>query len=300
MNDISAVIVTRNRYLETLECVSSIHMGVVKCRRIVVVDNGSTDGSASRLREHFGKVEGVSFIERASNVGFAAGANTGIREALKERPEFVFLLNDDAMVDSGCLKELTKVMQSSKTYGLAGPAILFHEARHKIWQGGGMFSYLRGGVVVPDKNKLYAEAKKDPREVSFLSGCALLVRSEALSLIGMFDEDYFMYGEDTDFCLRARKAGIRLMYVPRAIAYHKIGEGGGERASGFTLYHIARSVMLLYRKAFSPVYVVYGLFLQLLVFTPFRVVQMIKGGTGFHGLIQWFKGLRDGLIGNSS
>lgn len=297
MNDITAVIVTRNRYAETLECISSIQNGGVRCRKIVIVDNGSTDGSGSRFRSYFEDEENVRIVENGSNRGFAAGANTGIREALKDRTEFVFLLNDDATLDSNCLGELAKVMGSSEEYGLAGPAILYHGARHKIWQGGGVFSYPRAGIVVPDKNKLYAEVTKDHNDVSFLSGCALLVKSVVFATIGMLDEDYFMYGEDTDFCLRARKAGIRLVYVPKAVAYHKIGEGGGERASGFVLYHVARSVMLLYRKSFSPGYMLYGLFLQLFLYTPYRIIQMLKAGTGFRGLVSWFKGLLDGLMG---
>ncbi len=296
MNNISAVVVTWNRFGETVESITSIQKGAVPCRSIIVVDNGSTDGSGSKLRKHFENEPGVRIVEMVSNGGFASGANAGIREALKDEPEFVFLLNDDATVDDNCLAELAKGMSAFSACGIAGPAILFHGERRKIWQGGGRFSRLRGGVVVPDKNKWYEEIDKDRREVAFLSGCALLIRSEVFSVVGMFDERYFMYGEDTDLCLRAEKAGIRLLYVPGAVAYHKIGEGSGERATGFVLYHIARSVMLLYRKAFSDLYLLYGLFLQIFLFTPFRVVQLIKAGAGFGGFVLWFKGLWDGLI----
>jgi len=295
MNHIAAVVVNWNRFEATVECVTLIQAGEMPCRKIVIVDNASTDGSGRMLKEHFSDMEAVTVIEQSTNTGFAAGANAGIKAVLMDGPRFVFLINNDAVVDPRCLAILTNVLDSSKDCGMAGPAILFYGAQDKVWQGGGVFNVFKAGVIVPDKNKAYSRISKSIKEVTFLSGCALLVRSEVFSSIGMFDEDYFMYGEDADLCLRAKKGGIRLLYAPEAKAFHKIKEGGGERASAFVLYHLGRSGMLLYCKAFSRTYAFYGLILQWFLFTPYRVVQMIKSGSGFEGFSWWLRGVWDGF-----
>ncbi len=297
MDYIAAVIVNWNRFEATVECVSSIQTAELPCREIVIVDNGSTDESGKLLKEHFQSNESVTVIEQSVNTGFGAGANAGIQVVLEHTPRFVFLINNDAVVDPRCLAVLASVLGSSEDCGLVGPAILYHGAQDKVWQGGGVFSLLKAGVVVPDKDKTYDRISKSNRDVTFLSGCALLVRSELFASVGMFDEDYFIYGEDADLCLRAKKAGFRLLYAPEAKALHKISEGGGERASAFALYHLGRSGMLLYRKRFSRAYSFYGLFLQSLMFTPYRAIQVLKGGSGLRGFSWWLKGLWDGFRG---
>lgn len=293
---ITGGIVTYNRFSDTVRCVESLRTGEVVCDHVVIVDNGSTDGTYGNLVRQFNGDQGVTILSRPANGGFAAGVNACLAESSRRGSEYVVIINDDAQVDPQCLQYLVREVGRSPRYAMGGPAILYQESPEKVWQGGGMFSMLRGGVAVVDKNKSYAAISKSPRSVGFLSGCVLLIRTDVLKETGLFDEDYFMYAEDTDFCLRVRRAGHEMVYVPEAKAFHKISGRGVGRASSFALYHIARSTVLLYGKSFPGLYKWYGFMIQLLLYTPLRIWQMIKAGAGLSPLGGWLIGLLDGFF----
>lgn len=297
MTGVSAVIVNWNRFKDTVECVDSLQRGSLTCSKIIVVDNGSSDGSAKRLKGRFDGDESIVVVECSQNKGFAAGVNRGIQEAFHGSDDYIFLMNNDATVDPDCLLTLVSAMQSDDKLGLAGPCILYHHKTEKIWQGGGYYRVLRAGVQVPDKSRKWGEVSKSTQEVTFLSGCTQLIKSDLLRKVGTFDEDYFMYSEDLDLCLRAHRGGFRLLYVPSAKSFHKISDEGGARASEFTLYHLARGILLLHRKFFSLPYRLYGALIQALLYTPVRILQTLRSGAGLVAIKGWFLGLWDGFHG---
>lgn len=290
-----AIVVNYNNYADTRQCIESLRESVYPIKKIILVDNGSQDGSIEQLQRDYLQDDKVYIIRNKRNLGFAGGANIGIRYALDLGAELIFLLNNDAIVDRVCIKRLCSAMAETERVGIAGPRILYHKDPERIWQGGGYFNYMKTGIVNPEKNKLVTYCSKKTKEVGFLTGCAILVTQEVFKKIGLFDEDFFFYGEDVDFCLLARRAGFRLLYVPEAKAWHKIENIAKERTSPFVMYHLARSHLLVIRKNFFVPYYLYGVMVHLLFYTPYRMWQLIQGSRSWEAVLAWLEGTWDGL-----
>jgi GT2 family glycosyltransferase len=285
-----------NSYDYNAECIVSLKKSTVPFSKIVVVDNASADGSIEKLVARFEKDDQVQFIRNPDNYGFARGMNIGIRHALGQGASGVFLINNDTIVDPSCLGSLLSGLAGVPCAGMAGPTILFHSKPEKIWQSGGYFNKLRAGVVIPYKGKDVGTISPEIKEVTFLTGCALLIKRDVFDLAGFLDTDYFFYGEDVDFALRALSKNVKLIYVPEARVWHKIEDVATDRTSSHVLYHLARSTALIIRKHFSLPYVLYGMALQVVVYTPYRLLQIIRGGAPVSSLSAWLKGLADGVL----
>lgn len=178
----------------------------------VVLDNGSTDGSRRWLRERY---PAVRLVALGRNLGFAAANNAGIEIALEAGADYVALLNNDTRVEADWLAALVAVAESD-------PAVAICQARQRTWDGEKDVRFR----FIPEWAE--AEAVETPVQTSgsaaptvFASGCAMLIRSDALRRIGGFDERYFMYVEDVDLSLRAWIAGHRVMDAPAAVVYHR-------------------------------------------------------------------------------
>jgi GT2 family glycosyltransferase len=291
---VHAVMLNWNSYDYNAACINSLKESSYPFTRIVVVDNGSTDGSIQRLEEEF-KDPQMLFIRNAKNEGFAGGQNIGIRAAFDAGAEMVFSVNNDTVIDPGCLGLLVEALVRDPEAGIAGPAIMYFKNPEKVWQAGGYFNPVRAGVVVPGKGGTARDLPSEVRDVSFLTGCAILIRKRVFETVGMLDTSYFFYGEDLDFDLRVRAAGMRLLFVPRARLWHKIDEVATDRTSPYVLYHLARSTVMLFRRRFEIPYRWYGIALQFALYTPFRFWQILKGGSGWQACAAWLKGLTRGM-----
>jgi GT2 family glycosyltransferase len=294
---VHAVLLNWSSYDFTAACIASLKKSEYPFSRIIVVDNYSTDDSCDRLQQEFADPQ-VVFIRNPKNVGFAGGMNIGFARALALGADMVFSVNNDTEIDPLCLGFLVEALESDSHAGVSGPAIMYHKNPTRIWQAGGHFSRLRGGVVVPLKGRDIRELGGESTRVEFLSGCAVLIRKSVLETVGFFDTSYFFYSEDLDYDLRVLKAGKTLVFVPKARLWHKIEEVAKERTSPYVLYHLARSTVLVYRRHFRPPYRWYAVLLQFVLYTPFRVVQIVKGGAGSESLVAWLKGLWTGMAEN--
>ncbi len=202
--------------------------------RVTVVDNGSTDGSPDALRRRFREVE---LIEAGQNLGFCGANNLGMSRALERGEGFVFLLNYDARVGPRCLATLADRARHSGA-GMVGPKILYDHDPSLIWSAGGTISWWRGAVS--HRGIRHRDDGRFDRleEVDYLTACAVLIDCAVLRTVGFFDERYWpSYFEDTDLCVRARRAGFRLLYEPAAVAWHKVSSfsGGGTTPLKVTL-----------------------------------------------------------------
>lgn len=289
---IFAIIVTLNNYDDTKDCLISLLDSDLRLAGIVVVDNGSTDGSIEKLKKHFFCVPNVHFIVNNRNLGFAKGVNIGLRFAASQNAHYIALLNNDVIIDKNCLKLLVEESHRRSSVGIAGPRIHYFKSPECIWHGGGYFNYLKAGVSIPEKNKKIKNETygNKAKEVTFISGCVMLIKSSVFDKIGFFDEDYFLYEEDLDFCLRTLRAGFKILYVPYAKAWHKIDSVAKDRTSAFVLYHMARSRLLVLRKNFSLLYFFYGLFIHLFLYTPFRFWQILQGSKSLESIFAWLHG----------
>jgi N-acetylglucosaminyl-diphospho-decaprenol L-rhamnosyltransferase len=208
--------------------------------RVVVVDGCSGDGSAERLRGEVAQRSWgnwVSVVPLTVNKGFAYGNNAAIGPALRERtpPEYILLLNPDTVVRPGGLGAMLAFMQGNPRAGIVGPrleeadgtaqrsAFRFHSALGEFENAvrfGPASAILKPWVVAPP-------VRSEPHRADWVSGACMLVRTKVFEQIGLLDDKYFMYFEETDFCLRARRRGWECWHVPRARVVHLVSQASG-------------------------------------------------------------------------
>jgi GT2 family glycosyltransferase len=243
---ISVVVVNWNRRDLLRACLGSLeHQDGVACE-IIVVDNGSDDGSAEMVAGEFAPPgASVRLIRNLENRGFCAANNQGIREA---RGQFVALLNNDAEAGPGWLQALWRAFETRPDVGMAASKILVYEDPRRIDKAGHLI-YLDGqnrgrGMGAPDDGR-YDQME----EALWPDGCAAMYRKQMLDEIGGFDEDFFAYGDDAELGLRARIAGWKCLYVPDAVVRHHRGATLGLESSR-RLELIERNRVLLAVKLF--------------------------------------------------
>ena len=218
------IVVNWNRRDDTLECLESLSKLTYWNFRIILVDNASTDGSAAAVRSRF---PDVKIIEADRNLRFAGGNNLGLNDVLTGGDDFALLLNNDTTVDPLCLDHLIEAARSDEHVGLVGPKILYHHRPDVIWFAGGVLKPIWGYVRHLGLRRL-DDGHFDRRlEVTFLTGCCLLIRRQVIEKIGLLDEGFYLYSEDADYCLRASKASYLMIYEPEARIYHKVSQSSG-------------------------------------------------------------------------
>jgi GT2 family glycosyltransferase len=243
---------------DTIMCIQSILAGSYAPKRIIVVDNGSSDGSVKVISKYFGKA--IDIIVNEENVGFAAAVNKGVKYALSQGADWVLILNNDTIVAPDMLEQLMAVATCRPDIGILSPAIFCYNQPDRIWRLGDRHpSWSPIPFKVP-ANVLRTEKVLLP--VDYVTGCGMLVRREVFQAIGMFDEGYFMYYEDADFCRRAKRAGFYIACVPTARMWHKIS-GSTWRDVSYQRYLKTRSRVKFYRRYLSLLALGY-LFLSIL------------------------------------
>ncbi len=220
----------------TADCLRSLLAMQEATFRILVVDNGSSDGSEEFLRKSFPQVD---IIANPRNLGFAAGCNIGMRRALEENADYVFLVNNDTLVDPFLLRELVTEAESDPRISVVSPKIYYFDPPDAIWWVGGTYSPWIGLAKHTDLRKKDIGQHHLVRDLDWATGCAMLLRCDALRRSGLFDEDFFGNGEDLDLSLRLRQQGYRLRYAPTAKLWHREGidyrRNVGEHVRAFTL-----------------------------------------------------------------
>jgi GT2 family glycosyltransferase len=251
------------------ECLDSLRTQTV-AHKVIVVDNGSVDGSNDVIRDNYSEVQ---LLEFPNNAGFAGGVNRGIRPALQQGADYVILLNNDAVADAHWLEELVRVGEGHPEAGMVAAKIVTQDGKridstgdfYSVWG----FPFPRGRGE-EDKGQYDGQ---DAQTIFAASGGASLYRGDTLREIGLFDERFFAYFEDVDIGFRARLAGWSVIYAPKAIVRHSIGgtssriddygktpRGGAKpmaapvpsdghgRPSAFARYHTVKNFHYVYLK----------------------------------------------------
>ncbi len=223
---------------------------------VIVVDNGSTDGSAEMVR---GEFPGVRLIANPDNRGYARATNQALAAA---GGQYLFLLNPDSLVRPGCSARLRRFLDEHPRAGAAGPRVLNPDgslqpsARRFPTFAAGLFRHTPLGWLLPGNRftRAYLMQEWDhtaPREVEWLSGAALMLRRVAVEQVGALDERFFMFCEDVDWAYRARAAGWERWYVPDAVVVHRIGRATDQAVFPMVrAFH--RSMLRFYWKHYAP------------------------------------------------
>lgn len=254
--DLSVIIVNWNTASMTLECLESLYANTAACRvEVIVVDNGSQDGSADRIIQTF---PNVTLIRNRDNRGFAAASNQGIETA---QGGYLLLLNSDTIVCDGVLERLIACLDDHPEVGIVGPRLVDGEGRLQLSARkfptlrSALFEALHLHMLFP-RSRVFGDQllswwdHRAERSVDFVEGSSLLVRRVVVDQIGLLDTGYFMYSEDVDWCWRARRAGWTVAYLPEASIIH-LGGGSGYRRSPKLALEACKSKIRFHEKCYG-------------------------------------------------
>jgi GT2 family glycosyltransferase len=238
---VTVIVLNWNGRDDTIACVESLAHVEYANFQVMVVDNGSTDGSVAALRARFPELE---IVETGRNLGFAEGNNVGVRLALQRGADYAFLLNNDTEVDPSLLRELVAAAERCPEGGIFAAKIFYHADPARLWYAGAVWNDRKMGFEhLHEEGKLKADAR-GVAATDYACGCALLARSSMLREVGLLDSKFFLTYEETDLCFRARRAGFSCYYVPGAILWHKISASFGGAESPLIKYFLTRNRLL--------------------------------------------------------
>jgi len=233
----------------------------------LVVDNASSDGSAEYISKNF---PNVKLIVNSTNLRFAGGNNVGIDYAMANGADYILLLNNDTLVSPDFLSRLVEAAEENSKIGMVGPKIYYYNSQNVIWFAGGGIDWRSGwtyhvGIHEVDRGQYDRKV-----ETNYITGCCLLVKRAVIEKIGNLDESYAMYGEDVDWCIRASRAGFKLLYVPSSIIWHKVSASAGGNFSWFKNWNKLKSqIKLMWR------YAKWYHWITILILLPMRILTAV-------------------------
>lgn len=248
MNTLAVLVLSWNGVALTRDTLNSLF----SCRvpdawrlHVLVVDNASSDGSPAMVRDEF---PGVELLALAENRRFAGGNNAGLERALAAGADAIMLLNNDVVADPGLLEKLLAALAEEPAAGAVAPLIYFAPPSDRIWYAGGR---CRPWLAHSSHRALRERDHGQFRsieETGYLTGCCLLATAAAWRKVGLLDERYFIYAEDADWCLRARAAGYKLLFVPTARLWHRVSASSGGAINPWKVYQRLRANVTLWSR----------------------------------------------------
>ncbi|MCC6847847.1 MAG: glycosyltransferase family 2 protein [Deltaproteobacteria bacterium] len=275
---------------DTLACLESLRGVDYPAFDTLVIDNGSRHSVVRRVRESF---PAVDCIELPINLGYAGGNNVGLRRALEMRYDFAYVLNNDAFVDQAALRAAVAAAGAADVAAVGGKVLAFDDPT-RLWMTYGRIDYRQSLVQLAGWGERDTGRYDQPRDVEWIPGCALLMSCRALAEVGLFDEEFFAYHEDVDWCTRARERGWRIRYAPDAIVRHRGNRTlGGPSYVSPRKYLSARNTVLFARKH-GTVRQRLKLMLSILITLPFVFGRRLVTGEA-RGVWLKVRGWIDGL-----
>lgn len=287
---LSIIIVSYNTRDLLKRCIESIYLTYPKNDlEVLIVDNGSLDGSPAMVREKF---RDVILIESKENLGFARANNIAIKKA---KGYYILLLNPDTIVAKGCLNKCMQYMDKHRDIGVLGCKVMLPDGRldlacRRSFPTPEVSFYRMAGL-----SKLFPKSKRfakynltyldenETYEVDSIVGAFMLARREVVEQVGILDEDYFMYGEDVDWCYRIKQSGWKIMYYHEAEIMHCKGASGGKK-NPRTIYEFYRAMYLFYKKHYKSEYsfittgIIYlGITLKLVLSLAINLLKGFRG-----------------------
>lgn len=257
---------------------------------LIVIDNQSSDGTIDTLRAIDNPR--VSVVLNDSNVGVAAANNQGIRIALEGGAQRIVLINNDTEFGPDMLARLEAELIHSKADAIS-PLIPFFDAPDRIWYGGGRFSRRRGVMIVHEhEHEQLAVVGRKPFATDYAPTCCVLFDRSVFERIGMMDERYFVYWDDTDFLWRMKEAGLKLLVDPTTILLHKVSSSTGGRLSNFTIRYVFRNQIFYTRKFHGLGWAIYSAAMAMLAGT----VRIARNGDTPRHLLLRARAIREGFI----
>ncbi|MFL2665781.1 MAG: glycosyltransferase family 2 protein [Flavobacteriaceae bacterium] len=285
---IAIIIVNWKQYELTINCLLSLQKVEYKNWKVILVDNEYNFEKINKIKRDFNKVE---VIESKENLGFVSANNIGIKYAIKNKFEYIMLLNNDTEVNKKFLAPLVNSFQNDNSLGAVQPLIMNYNNRAKVWNAGGYLNIFFG---FPYTNKL----NNKKRQIDWITGCCIVLKTKVINKVGLMDEHFFAYYEDVDWSLRIKKLGYKLGIVESSVIFHhgtkssNISNSEGT-LSPFVHYLNIRNHIYLVKKhsdKFNFIGVLLYQFFKILFYSVYFILRL-----RFSKLKMIYRGLNDGI-----
>jgi GT2 family glycosyltransferase len=278
-----AVVLNWNAFDDTHECLLSLNEASYPNFQIVVVDNGSNDDSSNKIVENHPE---VTLVQCEVNKGIAAGYNRGIQFALQAGAEHIVVMNNDLVFDPEFLSAMVKTVQIWPQSGIIMPKIYYYDDPDIIWSTGGRTRWIPSNILLRDRQKKDGPALQTEETIDFAPSCCLLLTRAVCQEVS-FDENYFFYYDDWDFCLAARKKGWQIVFSPTSRIWHKVSRSTQNSPKSLRWWKVlGQSCVRYHRKHHS-------MSLLVLYISWVLLREMIKGN--FKSLPTFLRGVFLGL-----
>lgn len=256
------LILNYNGYEYTCGCIESLRQITYHNYRLLIIDNDSQDGSYEKLKSDYPDVEA---IRTGRNLGYAGGNNVGISYAIARGAKYVCILNNDIKVEQNFLEVLVKAMENDKNIAIAGPAVCEWN-QERVQSAGAIVNFYTAEARCLNFGEKYEEISKEIITCDYVAGACLLARASLLDEIGLIPEVYFLYFEETEWCIRTKKMGYKICCIPEARIWHMESATIGQK-SDFKVYFQDRSRIVFEKRNAGKI--------QLIIFMLYIVAQTI-------------------------
>ncbi|GKU27269.1 rhamnosyltransferase [Clostridium folliculivorans] len=278
------ILLNYNGIKDTIECIESLNNIDYNNYEIIIVDNNSSDNSQEIIQKKFPE---HTFIQTGKNLGYAAGNNMGIRVALDREADYICVINNDVIVEKDFLTKMILYMEANTNIGVCGPTICEYMDRNKIQSSGALIDLSKGEAPAINNGKDISELYNDVIECDYVGGACLLFKSSIIDEVGFIPENYFLFYEETEFCLKIKKIGYKVCCYTKERVYHK-GSASISRIGGLSGYFMNRNLVLFEKRNLESTMS----FIKFLIYIYCREIYMIlKGKSSFKVLIYYYHGL---------
>lgn len=242
------IVLNWNGLKDTIECIRSLEKVTYPEHTIIIIDNASSDNSVEEINNQF---PGYRLLINKSNLGYAEGNNVGIRYAIDNDADYVFLLNNDTTVAPDIIDNLIVSAQQHPNAGLLNPKIYFYDDPDKIWSAGGYWDNKAKCFQQYGEGELDIGQYDTIKPIEFAIGCALFISRAAIESVGLLDEKFFLNYDEIDYCFRIKRAGYDILYLPEPKVWHKISASFDGELSPLKYYYNFRNRLLWANKHLS-------------------------------------------------
>jgi GT2 family glycosyltransferase len=280
------IVLAWNHVEDTVECLDSLICSDYSPVHYMLVDNASTDNTMEVVRERFPMVE---IVHSTENLGVSGGYNLGMKRAIEQGADYLLIANNDIKVDPTMIRHLVDSLEKHPFAGMAMPKIYhYYGDQKRLWCTGGRWRKFPPMVKMTGYNVLDGPPYNEEKEIPFAPSCVLLLRRDAVKQVGYFDTDYFFYHDDWDYCVRYRKSGFTIRFVPQAFMWHKVSistQKSDKPAKWWIFY--GRSTVRYYQKhATRAAMLSFALW--------FTLRETIKGN--FQRVVPFLKGVKEEYV----
>jgi GT2 family glycosyltransferase len=263
--EVSIIVLNWNGLADTLACLESLSQLDYPSIHVVVIDNGSNDGSPDIIRRTYPEVQ---LFEAGENLGYVGGNNLGLDYACSRNSVYALLLNNDTVVAPEFLRKMVEFAETDPRIGVVGPTIYYAEVEDVIWSAGGKLDRRTGLTLLDGMDEIdLGQFGEAPRQVDFVTGCALMVKTAVIKDVGKLDSRFFAYFEENELCVRVTRAGYKIYHIPGARIWHKISPDRREH-SPQVYYYMTRNRLLftyLAKLGVSPWLSIFGEYIHRLI-----------------------------------